>query len=270
MWKPALRLAAILAISLPCIVRAESTEAPALPHHLALARELLANVAPEANAYTHRGGITFPGDAPGATHSARTDCSGLVHELLRRAGSPAASEMTTLRPRRFHPLAEDFAHSIAREVGFIRLTRIDELQPGDIIAYAWVEPEDARAYGSTGHVMLIDSPPREIAPAGPQVAGLRQHEIRVIDSSRSWLGPDDSRILSPTRRITGLGQGRIRLYATEQGEIVGFARTFRNSKLHPLVPGHWSETRPKAGAIGRPKPPADPLTRRAGAVADSG
>lgn len=227
-----------------------------IPKHVALARELVANVPPERNVYAHSGWVAFPTDALSGGYAARTDCSGLVYELLRRADNPTSMQMVSFKRHRPHPLAEDFVLSIEMERGFKRVDKIGDVQVGDIIAWSWQDFVDARKASSTGHVMLVNGAPKAIKPYKPIVAGLRQYTVSIIDSSQGRLGPDDTRILKDGRRIDGLGMGRLRIYANAEGEIVGFAKTFKEVKFHPVREGYASDVKPKKGYVGRPQ--ADP------------
>lgn len=244
-----------LILAFVCALAAQRAQAEAeIPKHVALARELVANVTPERNVYAHSGWVTFPTDALSGGYAARTDCSGLIYELLRRADNPTSMQIVSFKRHRPHPLAEDFVLSIEMERGFTRIRKIADVRVGDIIAWTWQDYVDARIANSTGHVMLVNGAPKPIKSYKPMVEGLRQYTVSIIDSSQGRLGPDDTRILKDGRRIQGLGMGRLRVYANAEGEVVGFAKTFKDAKFHAVKEGVTSDTKPKKGYIGRPHP----------------
>jgi hypothetical protein len=77
--------------------------------------------------------------------------------------------------------------------------------------------------------------------------------VSVIDSNEEHVGADDTRLLDPSNKILGLGKGTIRIYSDANGELVGWARTFRNSsKFFSYSPRFPSDTKARKAAIGRP------------------
>lgn len=118
----------------------------------------------------------------------RFDCSGMAHWVLRKAAPRAAWTMAHDLPQR--PLARDFQRRIARAPldrergGWRRLARVDELLPGDVVA--WLKPTEIES-PNTGHVAFVVLPP-VLAP-GYEDAYL----VRVADSSRLH-HDDDTRI----------------------------------------------------------------------------
>jgi hypothetical protein len=118
----------------------------------------------------------------------RFDCSGMVQWVLRRSAPVAAITMAHGLPQR--PLARDFQRRIARAPvdrdrgGWRRITRIVDLEPGDVVA--WVKPVEIDS-ANTGHVAFVLLPP-VLAP-GYENAYL----VRIADSSR-LLHDDDTRL----------------------------------------------------------------------------
>jgi hypothetical protein len=228
-----------------------------VPEYLALARELVENTAPENNRYSLGGQfISFPGDLFSSKYSVRADCSGFLLAILERAKYSTRSRMEYLPGtfrRRTRPAAEDFVYSIEMEKGFKRIRDARSIQPGDLLAHAMLNIEDQRQTGTTGHVFLIDSVPKPIEPRTPIVAGTQQFAISVIDSNEEYVGSDDSRLADPSNKIRGLGRGTIRIYVDTNGEIVGWARTFKNVKKFFSYDSRFpSDTKPRKAAIGRP------------------
>jgi hypothetical protein len=157
--------------------------------------------------------------------------------------------------RRTRPAAEDFVYSIETEKGFERIRDVRAIRPGDLLAHAMLQAADKEQTGTTGHIFLIDSYPRAIEPRNPVVSGTTQYEVSVIDSNEEYVGADDTRLADPANKIKGLGRGTIRIYADANGELVGWARTFRNVKrFFSYDPRFPSDTKARKAAIGRPLP----------------
>lgn len=256
---PAL-LAAALALCAPAGGAQPAQPAAAeVPRHLALARELVQHTRPENNLYKLGSQfIRFPGDEGGrhTVHQVRADCSGFLLAVFARAGYPTRARMAFLpdgRQQRKRPASEDFVHSIESEQGFRRIRDARDIRPGDLLAHAMLDPADKLQVGTTGHVFLLDSAPRAIAPREPVVAGTTQYEVVVIDSNEEHLGADDTRLADPAHKVKGLGRGTIRIYVDEAGAPVGWARTFPGVKrFFSYDPRFPSDTRRRKAAIGRP------------------
>ena len=227
-----------------------------IPPHLTVARELVAHIAPENNHYVLGGQfISFPGDPGSSTYAMKADCSGFLLALFDRAGYSTRSRMMYLKAsqRRTRHSAEDFVLSIENEAGFKRIGLIDEIRPGDLLAHSMLNAADQRNTGRTGHVLLINSQPKLIAPRKPVLVGTRQFEVSIIDSSDEYSGDDDSRLADPEHKLTGLGQATIRLYVDEKGQLVGWARTFAKShRFFSYSPRYPSDSKLRKAAVGRP------------------
>jgi len=240
-----------------CCSLAKAQIAPGeIPTHLALARELVENIKPEDNRYSLGDQfISFPGDFLSNRYAMKADCSGFLLAIFERAKYPTRSQMAFLdwSPKRKRHTAEDFVFSIEKEKGFRQIRTIEEVQPGDLLAHAMLNSEDKKQTGTTGHVFLINSHPTQIASRKPVVNGTRQFEVSIIDSNEEHVGGDDTRLIDPENKITGLGKGTIRLYADTNGEVVGWARTFKNSnRFFSYSPQFPSDAKVRKAAIGRP------------------
>lgn len=227
-----------------------------IPPHLILARELVAHIAPENNHYSLGGQfISFPGDPGSSKYAMKADCSGFLLALFDRAGYSTRSRMMFLKESqlRKRPRAEDFVLSIENEAGFKRIQTIDNVRPGDLLAHAMLKVEDQMQTGTTGHVLLINTRPKLIVARKPIVAGTRQFEVSIIDSNEEHVGDDDSRLVDPANRISGLGSGTIRIYVDTKGELVGWARTFAKShRFFSYSPRYPSDSKLRKAAVGRP------------------
>ncbi|EJN08693.1 hypothetical protein [Herbaspirillum sp. YR522] len=198
---------------------AQSQEVPA---HLASARYLLQDVAPENNSYQYRGWIRFRGDktpfGQAAVSEVHTDCSGLVGALLAR-DAPRVMQAFEHQRWKSYPKAENFYAAIAAGDGFMPRKSMEEVEVGDIFAARFVNDRN------TGHVMLVDARPRLIeTPIEPILPDTRQWEIVVIDSSSAH-GTTDTRYRPGGARQTGIGRGSVRVYTDADGRLVGWVMT---------------------------------------------
>jgi hypothetical protein len=239
-----------------CSVGYVQGDTAGVPKHLSIARELVENIKPEDNQYALGGElISFPGDLLSSKYSMKADCSGFLLAVFERAKYPTRSQMTFLKwsPGRKRARAEDFLYSIENGKGYRHIKRIEDMRPGDLLAHAMLNIEDQKQTGTTGHVFLINSQPKRIAPRRPIVEGTTQYEVSIIDSNEEHVGDDDSRLQYPANKLKGLGQGTIRIYSDADGELVGWARTFKNTnRFFSYSPRFPSDTRLRKAAIGRP------------------
>jgi hypothetical protein len=239
-----------------CSLAKAQTDSTEVPRHLAIARELVENIKPEDNQYTLRErSISFPGDIFSNRYAMRADCSGFLLAVFERAKYSTQSKMSFLEwtPNRKKHTAEDFVLSIEKGGGFTRITKVEDLRPGDILAHAMLNVEDKKKTGTTGHVFLINGQPKLITPRKPVVEDTRQFEVSIIDSNEAYTGDDDSRLADPSNKVKGLGKGTIRLYADSSGELVGWATTFKTStRFFSYNPRFPSETKARKAAMGRP------------------
>jgi hypothetical protein len=117
----------------------------------------------------------------------RFDCSGMTHWVLRKSAPRAAWTASQGLPQR--PLARDFQRRIARAPvdrergGWQRIARVDQLEPGDVVA--WLKPKEIQS-PNTGHVAFVLLPPARVP--GYENAYL----VRIADSTR-LLHDDDTR-----------------------------------------------------------------------------
>jgi len=152
--------------------------------------------------YTHRSRVS---EAAGVFDY---DCSGFVGYALARAAPEALQTLVDATVRR--PLAKNFeAFFAAPRPPWTPVKRAADLVPGDLIA--WLEPP-AKHSRNTGHVMIVDRPPR---------LGARRGElaIAVIDSSHSGHGAADARNRD---HRSGLGAGEIILVTDAAGRPTGY------------------------------------------------
>ena len=88
-----------------------------------------------------------------ALRASSRDCSGLLNALLGRTDPQALAALIAASPNG-RPQAIDYVAAIGRGDAFLRITRVDAIVPGDIVAIAY--PPGA---SDTGHVVLVDALP---------------------------------------------------------------------------------------------------------------
>ncbi|MEG6504493.1 hypothetical protein [Nitratidesulfovibrio sp. 1201_IL3209] len=97
------------------------------------------------------------------------NCSGFLSMLLYEV-NPSALATVDRSGKHYRPRAEDFHRSIlcagprGDGTGWLRLERVSDLRPGDVVA--WLRPAERSASSATGHVMVALGGPRS-NPARP-------------------------------------------------------------------------------------------------------
>lgn len=238
-----------------------AAEDAAVPRHLQIARDFVANTRPENNAYSNRNPYTrMPGDFLASEYVVATDCSRFVEDMFRRANSGVVEQLHSKTFKNSHSI-RDWHPSVEREEAFTRVWRASDLKPGDVAVWLYMNAGD---HTLPGHMLFIDSEPVWLAkPRKPIVDGLDQYEVWIIDTSQEAKSRDDTRfvsdaalrdaneargkergsIASPNQK--GVGRGRIRFYADANGDIKGVAFSFDKARFHGL--DDWSIL------VGRPK-----------------
>lgn len=236
-------------------------QADDVPKYLQLAREFVANTRPANNAYSNSRVFTrMPGDLDASEYLVSTDCSGFVADMFRRAGGEVLTQLRTLKGRS-RPLTPDFHASIQGQEAFRKITKVEDIQPGDVAVWQYI---NKAGHLLPGHILFIDSVPVKIEPRNPVVDGLDQYEFALIDASQEAKSRDDTRYVSdPGLRAAnqakgkergtmaspnykGVGRGHMRFYADSEGNIKGAAFGFSPAKFHANG-GDWDIV------VGRPQ-----------------
>jgi hypothetical protein len=137
------------------------------------------------------------------------DCSGFVDYALANVAPAAYADLRAQTRQR--PLAESYVEyfrAAQAHPSWHRIDSVDDLVSGDVIA--WLEPADSQST-NTGHVLIVREPVLHTDDAA--------RSIRIIDSTESPHGPDDTRAATGE---TGLGSGTIVLVVDSTGKPVGF------------------------------------------------
>lgn len=233
----------------------------AVPRHLQIARDFVANTKPENNSYSNKNPYTkMPGDFLASEYVVATDCSRFVEDMFRRAKSGVVEQLRTKSLKSSYSI-RDWHPSVEREEAFTRIWKAADMKPGDVAVWLYVNTGD---HTLPGHMLFIDSEPVKLAkPRKPSVEGLDQYEVTIIDTSQEAKSRDDTRfvsdaalrdaneakgkergsITSPNQK--GVGRGRIRFYVDAAGDIKGVAFSFDKAKFHGL--DDWNIV------VGRPK-----------------
>ncbi len=197
-----------------------------VPQHLADVLALVRDLDLDNTAYVHgEGSVTWDG-----TPEAYVDCSGLINALLEHSYGYDQTQLEmwfgTGRPR-----AADYHDAIANQIGFRQITSLKDARPGDLLAIKYADPQP----GSTGHIMVMAGPIRQMAPVGPVIEGTQQWQVPVIDSAQSGHGPTDTRHGKGDggKDHDGVGQGILRIYTDPNGVVLGYTwSTSTTSSFH--------------------------------------
>ena len=183
------------------------------------ARRILGNV--KETAYSHK---TIVDEKAG---SYRLDCSGLATYILKRI-APAQLRAVPHTPTSSRPRAFEFhdafvsapTNAAAFSNGWLRVTRVIDAQPGDLIAWRKVKIIPGE---STGHVVIVDeSPVRE---------DKGKVRVVIIDATSSPHAQD-----TRPAGTNGIGRGTMWFVVDEAGRPVGLHWKNPNSKARTPVP----------------------------------
>lgn len=162
----------------------------------------------------------------GSNSSARTVCGTFITQLLLHTYGLTTQTFTQWMETT-SPDAATYHAAIVAEDHFARITNIEDVQVGDLIAIKY--------YGESvsGHLMMVASNPRVESASPPVVSGTTQYTFSVIDSSSSYHGSSDTRITQPpTSGNSGIGKGRIRIYVSGSLRPVGYTWSTESSSQY--------------------------------------
>ncbi len=200
------------------VARDPSTSASTAPPHFTAACEITDQIEATDTNYQHKPIIVSWKGASGAeSYVCHADCSGFINRLLVHSYPTVNQEslQTWLGSKR--PQAKHYYNAIKSEDRFQHITRIRDVQPGDVIAIKYPPGGE-----NTGHVMLAAEPATARKASTPVIDGTEQWELPIIDSTRSGHGKSDSRHLGDGKYRDGLGRGVIRLYVSADETICGY------------------------------------------------
>jgi cell wall-associated NlpC family hydrolase len=156
-----------------------------------------------------------------------TDCSGFVSFIIKTIARKHYEEIVSANNGK-RPKAGDYAEYFATlragqaQDGWLRLASLNDLQPGDLIA--WESPRyEEQHKGNSGHVMIVASSPGQIASTQTESGTLRYIEIPVIDSSSvKHFPPEELPPLAHQDHRDGVGKGRVRLILDDSNRPIGY------------------------------------------------
>ena len=190
---------------------------------LAWAIRLVKELKPDATSYTHDDPVVrWEGGDGGKAAECRTDCSGLLDALLKQSYGYTEDAFKDWLGRK-RPLAKTYHDAIVDGNRFKRIEHIGDVKPGDVIAIKYKADDPENKGGDTGHVMIVMERPIAHGISKPVQEGTDQWAVAVIDESRSYHGPTDSRYLASGKDGSGAGRGVFRLYTDKEGSFVGHA-----------------------------------------------
>jgi hypothetical protein len=217
------------------------------------AEKLILNITPDHNAYTSKHTAIRWEGIDGATISAnRTVCSSFVTRLLKKAYRFSSADIQAWMGTT-NPQAKTYYDTITQGKHFQMISQVNDIHPGDFLAIKYLENAGTMDDGesdsdnslstasacpkrstATGHIVLIREAPAVHKSSPPIQPGLMQYSVKVIDSSRSGHGCQDTRLL-PNHSCSdkdawgngGAGSGTMRLYADRAGSIAGYSWSLR-------------------------------------------
>lgn len=181
---------------------------------------LIQNVSNANNIYSNVNAedlVTWAGINGALTYNCKTDCSGLIKNLLKQTYGYTDiyfKNWTGLS----NPYASTFYNEIRTKDHFNQISAVTNITRGDIIAIKYPSTSS-----NTGHIMLVASAPVLRTSTLPLVSNTKQYEVSVMDASSSGHGSLDTRYISPGNFNDGIGRGIFRLYTNSQGAIVGYS-----------------------------------------------
>jgi len=130
------------------------------------------------------------------------------------------------------PYAVDYYNKILSQQGFTRITKLNQMAPGDVLARSDV--------GHAGHVLTLE--PYDAASGifmAPVPGTTNEWYVGAIDSSSSYhtawdsgLSKGDTRYASSSLQYQGAGRGFIRLQANSDGTLANFAWSETGSTVY--------------------------------------
>ena len=224
-------------------VGAWAAESPQVPDHVLLARQVVENIKPENNSYSNSNRyVRLPGDFLSSGYTVHTDCTGFVFDMLERNGYRIRFSTRAFSDR--YGIA-DTVDGIRRNETFDRMTLVQDLRAGDVVAWKYLEGANSRGLG--GHIVMVNQPPVRVEKPTQQAAdaGLVMWSVEVIDSSTGPASPDDTRYVQGTsaqdaanalnaqkpQKLNGVGRGRFYLYADATGALKAVGYGFRKAPL---------------------------------------
>lgn len=218
-----------LAVSLLFILSA-SLHAQDIPVHLQYARQMVQAVKPETNKYSTLLSYQWVIWKEN-TLDFNTDCVGFVNYVFENSNKHVIDKVKDGVHWERRVRTDNYYEAISKNIGFTHIKHVQDILPGDIVVFQFLKEYDRNR--DLGHIMIIDTKPRAIKPVEPSIENTKQWVILVLDSTGIVHGKTDSRVGTPAEQNGGLGRGPLRLFTTDDGEIVGYGP----AKTNPIIVG---------------------------------
>lgn len=244
-WMITLCCAAVLLPAwLPAVAGEAKGKGKVAPAHLDWAVKMVDGLKIENTSYRHKDLRVQWNGIDGATEFvSHADCSGFLNELFKRAyGLTDDTFKDWWKTTR--PLAKTYHCAIVEGKHFKRIDKIQDVEPGDVIAIRYPADDPENAANNTGHTLLVIAKPQPREATEKIMDKTKQWEVTVIDQSCTGHGKNDTRHDKAGQQTTpsqcaagddahGLGKGIFRIYATEEGEVAGYTwSTWKGSHFH--------------------------------------
>lgn len=198
-----------------------SLSAEEMLQHLANVRILQENTLPQDTSYRHHDQIVrWKGENGAIKYECHADCSGLIDALLNYSYGISKTALEILLQTRHRPLARNYYEAFIGQRGFRRIDQIAAIQPGDFIAIKYLPWAGDKGH-DTGHILVVNGAPKEIAQFHANGVMTRRFAIEIIDCS-SGHGKEDSRYRNG-RYHPGIGKGTFSVFTNERGVITGYS-----------------------------------------------
>ena len=133
-----------------------------VPKHLQLARDFVANTKPENNDYTNSGRFTrMPGEKGATDYVVHADCVAFVEDMFKRTSAGVPEQIPTQKFKNWHSI-HDYVPAMDAEAGFTKITKVEDLRPGDVIAWLFI---DMKGHRHDGHIAFIDTTENQVTSA---------------------------------------------------------------------------------------------------------
>lgn len=210
----------------------------AAPQHVTDAVQLVTDLnsnSANVNVYDGDGTLTDQIDWSGNQRTAVSVCGTFITMLVKHTYGFTDAQYKA-KTGSTSPNAAKYYDAIAANSGFTSLLGIDQLTEGDLLAVKYPAGQQ-----SSGHMMLVETvstfQSRTLSAqyflannAEPEIAGY--FDVKVIDSSASYHGKDDTRYTKPG----GIGRnGTFRVYVDSAYKITGYTWSTDKSSAYKKV-----------------------------------
>ena len=185
------------------------THLDAIPYHLQLAEQLVANIAPANNVYAYgTATVTWAGLNGSTTYSNSSDCSTFDTALLKLAYGFTSNQFAQWTGVS-SPQAKDLYNAAIADDGFVGFSNVANVMPGDDMFMKYLDSST-----DTGHVVTIMAAPTLVSTNATQ----RVYNLNVLDCTASPHS-NDTRVGGQS----GVGEGVMRIYTDLSGNLTAYS-----------------------------------------------